>query len=96
MDKGFKVVTRDSSASHEWLKMAAGGSPMQKYYQDYMHDNPGIKFNRVTLLSCLCCCLCFDLLVASTPLLDAIAITPRLAPRLDERHGSTSSGSSTI
>ena len=52
MDKGFKVVTRDSSASHEWLKMAAGGSPMQKYYQDYMHDNPGIKFNRDTLLSC--------------------------------------------
>ena len=46
MDKGFKVVTRDSSASHEWLKMAAEGSPMQKYYQDYMHDNPGTKFNR--------------------------------------------------
>ena len=56
MDKGFKVVTRDSSASHEWLKMAAGGSPMQKYYQDYMHDNPGTKFNRDSLLSC---CLCF-------------------------------------
>ena len=55
MDKGFKVVTRDSSASHEWLKMAAEGSPMQKYYQDYMHDNPGTKFNRDSLLSCYSC-----------------------------------------
>ena len=52
MDKGFKVVTRDSSASHEWLKMAAEGSPMQKYYQDYMHDNPGTKFNRYPMLRC--------------------------------------------
>lgn len=40
MDKGFRVVTRDSSASHEWLKLAAEGSPMQKFYLDYMHDNP--------------------------------------------------------
>ena len=40
MDKGFRVVTRDSSASHEWMKMAAEGSAMEKYYQDYMHDNP--------------------------------------------------------
>ena len=40
MDKGFRVVTRESSASHEWLKMAAEGSWMQKFYLDYMHDNP--------------------------------------------------------
>ena len=39
-DNEIRVVTVDSTASHEWLKMAAEGSAMEKYYRDYMQDNP--------------------------------------------------------
>ena len=40
LDRNYKVVTRPGTSNHEFLKTAAVGTPMYKFYYGSMHDDP--------------------------------------------------------